>query len=73
MEYCPDSAELHEIQAEFLVKTGSLDVFQEVIGEKGIDLVVMGGYGGTVVQEVVIGSAVNFLLRRADCPIFICR
>jgi nucleotide-binding universal stress UspA family protein len=72
-DYARTYLELHEIQAEFLVKTGSLDVFQEVIGEKGIDLVVMGGYGGTVVQEVVLGSAVNFLLRRADCPIFICR
>jgi nucleotide-binding universal stress UspA family protein len=71
--YARDYLELHEIQAEFLVARGPLDTFLNVIKERELNLVVMGGYSGNVWQEVIIGSLVNFLLREAECPILICR
>jgi nucleotide-binding universal stress UspA family protein/uncharacterized ParB-like nuclease family protein len=72
-EYARSYLELHEIQAEYLLRAGSLEVLLDIIRQNEINLVVMGSYSGTAVQEVVIGSAVNFLLRQADCPILICR
>ena len=41
--------------------------------EREINLVLMGGYNGSAWQEIIIGSAVNFLLRNAECPVLICR
>ena len=55
------------------MKSGTLEVCLDVIKKRGVDLVVMGSYSGTIVQEFVIGSAVNFMLLNADCPILICR
>ncbi len=72
-DYARDYLDLHEIQAEFIVTPGPHENALKVIDEHGINLVLMGGYGGSAWQEVIIGSAVNFLLREARCPILICR
>jgi len=37
------------------------------------DLIIMGGYSHSPMLEIVIGSAVNDVLRSAKCPILICR
>ena len=65
--------ELHEIEANYLMVKGPMDAILEVNKERDINLILMGGYSGTAWKEVLIGSLVNFLLRRADCPILICR
>lgn len=65
--------ELHEIEAENLMLKGSMDAIIEVNKERDLNLVLMGGYGGTAWKEVIIGSLVNFLLRNSKCPILICR
>ena len=65
--------ELHEIQADYLVKTGSRNIFLKTIQESQINLVVMGSYGGIALKEVVVDSTVNFLLRKANCSLLICR
>jgi nucleotide-binding universal stress UspA family protein len=72
-DYARDYLAIHEIQADFVVVPGSREAFLDVIKEQGINLVVMGGYSGSAWQEIIIGSAVNFLLRQADCPLLICR
>ena len=71
-DYARSYLELHEVQANFIVKSGSLDIFLKTIKECQINLVVIGGYGGTALKEVIAGSAVNFLLRKANCPLLIC-
>lgn len=71
--YARDYLELHEIQAEFITAHGPLDTFLNVIKERELNLVVMGGYSGNAWQEVLIGSLVNFLLRQVECPVLICR
>lgn len=41
--------------------------------DRGIGLLIMGGYGHRPVLEVVLGSAVEEVLRTACCPMLICR
>ena len=72
-DYPRDYFGLHEIQAEYIIKSRSDETFLEVIKEREINLVVMGGYSGSAWQEIIIGSTVNFLLRSAECPLLICR
>jgi nucleotide-binding universal stress UspA family protein len=71
-DYARTYLELHEIQADFILKSGSFDIFLETIKEHQINLVVIGSYSGTAINEVIAGSAVNFLLREADCSLLIC-
>lgn len=64
----------HEVPAEFIVTTGSIETFLNLIAERQIDLMLMGGYSVSPLTEVMGGgSAVNFMLREAPCPLFICR
>jgi nucleotide-binding universal stress UspA family protein len=71
-DYARSYLELHEIQADYIVKNGSFDIFLDTIKQCQINLVVIGSYSGTVLKEVIAGSAVNFLLRKADCSLLIC-
>lgn len=65
--------ELHEIDADYILAEGSMDRFIDVSREMEINLIVMGGYSGTALKEVVIGSLVNHLLREFEYPLLICR
>ena len=72
-DYVRSYLELHEIQADFMMKTGTHDMFLRIIQERRINLVVIGSYSGTPFREFLLGSAVNFLLRKAHCALLICR
>lgn len=72
-DYARDYLALHEIQADFILSSGPQETFLNVITERNINLVIIGGYSGNAWQEVIIGSLVNFLLRHVECPLLICR
>jgi nucleotide-binding universal stress UspA family protein len=72
-DYARAYLELHEIEADYVLQKGSMDTFLEVSQERDINLILMGGYSGTALKEVIIGSLVNFLLRNFEYPILICR
>lgn len=72
-DYARDYLNLHKIEAEYVVMGGSQETFMEIIKDRDINLVLMGGYSGNAWQEIIIGSAVNYLLRSATCPLLICR
>ncbi len=72
-QYARAYLEFHEIQAEYQVASGPKEVLLEILRDKDLNLIVLGSYSGTVVQEVTIGSTVNFVLRQAPCPALICR
>ena len=72
-DYARTYLDLHEIQADFIVKKGSRETILKAIKEHQINLVLIGGYGSSALKELFVGSMVNFLLRRANCPILICR
>ncbi len=66
--------ESHAIRAQYLaphlpVAKAVLDAAQR----EGCDWILMGGYGGPPVVEVVLGSMVDQVLREAQLPMLICR
>jgi nucleotide-binding universal stress UspA family protein len=73
LDYARAYLDLHELEADYLAIDGTMDTFLEVSREKGINLFLMGGYSGTALKEVIIGSLVNHLLRKFEYPILICR
>lgn len=72
-DYARAYLELHEIQTEFVVIPGPLEAILDEIKARGINLVLLGGYGGTALKEVLAGSLVNLMLREAGCALLICR
>jgi nucleotide-binding universal stress UspA family protein len=73
LDYARSYIELHELQAEFTVKKGALETLLKVIKKRKPGLVIMGSYGKNALQEVILGSAVNMLLRDAQVPLLICK
>jgi nucleotide-binding universal stress UspA family protein len=65
--------ELHEIQAEFTSSRLAEGAIRAAAQQRDCDLVLMGGYSGSVFKELVIGSSVNFMLRQSGIPLLICR
>jgi nucleotide-binding universal stress UspA family protein len=65
--------ELHEIQAEYVVEKGTTDSVRQVIQERGINQIIMGGYSGSTLKEFFVGSNVSLVLRESKIPVLICR
>jgi nucleotide-binding universal stress UspA family protein len=66
--------ESHGVQATRLQKTGPVaPAILETASEYDNDLILMGGYGYRLVKEVVLGSAVDAVLRASQQPVLICR
>ncbi|MBI5032513.1 MAG: universal stress protein [Chloroflexi bacterium] len=77
LDYAHEYLELHEVQTEFEVVDGPMDILPRLIDECQseechFDLVLMGGYSGSPLKQIVAGSTVNWMLREAHCPLFIC-
>ncbi len=72
-DYVRRYLDLHEVQAEYLLREhGSTDFLKQTVEERGVDLVLMGSYGGSVLEQVLAGSALDTMLRESSVPIFIC-
>jgi len=66
--------DIHEVEAEYIIgKHGAMDNFKQTVEEKNADLVLMGSHRGNMLQQVFIGSALDYMLRESSVPIFICR
>lgn len=50
-----------------------MDSLKQTVQEKHADLVLMGSHGGSVLNQVLVGSALDYMLRESKVPIFICR
>lgn len=62
------------VKASYLLKDEEIvEVIKEQVEKKGIDFILIGGYGATSVVEVVLGSSVDQVLREIQLPILICR
>jgi nucleotide-binding universal stress UspA family protein len=62
------------VQATFLLERGSVaQVILETTKAHESNLILMGGYGLNPVLEVVLGSAVDQVLRESCQPMLICR
>jgi nucleotide-binding universal stress UspA family protein len=65
--------DLHEIQAEYLTKNGPLESLHEMMDDLNINLLLMGGYSRSALEQVMVSSMVDLMLRINHSPIFICR
>jgi nucleotide-binding universal stress UspA family protein len=64
----------HGVQATYLDRQGSVgDVILDTAKEYQSALIAMGGYGFSPVMQIVLGSAVDQVLRASHCPVLICR
>jgi nucleotide-binding universal stress UspA family protein len=66
--------ETHGVQAVFVKESGPVaEAILKTADEHQSDLIIMGGYGHSPVLEVVLGSAVDQVLRASQRPMLICR
>jgi nucleotide-binding universal stress UspA family protein len=72
-DYVREYFNFHDVNADYILTSGAHETLLEIIKERDLNLVLMGSYSSSPMQEIIIGSAVNFLLREADCPLLICR
>jgi nucleotide-binding universal stress UspA family protein len=73
-DYVKRYLEFHEVDAEYIVSDrGAMDFLKQIAEEKNVDLLLMGSHGGSVLSQVLIGSALDYMLRESKVPTFICR
>ena len=72
-EFAENYLEFNEIQGRFITKPYSPEALNATAGAIGADLVIMGGYSGSILKEMTVGSSVNYMLRESQLPILICR
>jgi len=66
--------EEHDIQADYLVRKGDpATIIVQTARDIDCNLIIMGGYGGNPVSEIVSGSVVDDILRTRNRPVLICR
>jgi len=74
LERAREYLESHEVQATFVKESGSVaEAILEAAEAHESNLIIMGGYGFSPVLEVVLGSAVDRVLRESRRPMLICR
>jgi len=72
-DFAKNYLEFNEIEADFISKKYSTETLKTTAEEIHADLVIMGGYSGSILKEMTVGSSVNFMLRESQLPILICR
>lgn len=66
--------DIHEVQAEYIISDhGATDYLKKIVEEHNVDLVLMGSHGASILQQVFVGSALDYMLRESNVPTFICR
>jgi nucleotide-binding universal stress UspA family protein len=64
----------HGVHATYVGRKGNVgDVVLQVAQEHQSSLIVMGGYGFGPMVQIVLGSAVDQVLRLSPSPVLICR
>ena len=65
--------DIHEVEAEYMISEhGAMEYLKQTAEERAVDLVLMGSHGGSTLQQVFNGSALDYMLRESQIPIFIC-
>ena len=73
-EYVKRYLDIHEVDAEYIIsERGAMDQLKQTVEERGVELVLMGSHGGSVLEQVFVGSALDYMLRESKIPTFICR
>ena len=72
-EFARNYLEFNEVEASFIQEKYSPAVLMLTAEQINADAVIMGGYSGSILKEMTIGSSVDHLLRAFRRPILICR
>jgi nucleotide-binding universal stress UspA family protein len=73
-DYVRRYLDLHEVEARYVISDHSAtDYLKKTVEDYNVDLVLMGSHGGSILQQVFIGSALDYMLRESNVPTFICR
>ncbi len=73
-DYVRRYLDIHEVEADYILSEhGAMDHLKSTVEERHADLVLMGSHGGSMLQQVFVGSALDYMLRASRVPIFICR
>ena len=72
-DFARNYLEFNEIEADFISKRYGPEILKAAAEELQVDLVIMGGYSGSILKEMTSGSSVNFMLRESELPVLICR
>jgi nucleotide-binding universal stress UspA family protein len=73
-DYVRQYLDIHEVEAEYIInEQGAMDQLKKTADERGTDLVLMGSHGGSLLQQVFVGSALDYMLRESQIPLLICR
>jgi nucleotide-binding universal stress UspA family protein len=72
-DFAQNYLEFNEIEADFISSKYSAETLKATAEEIQADLLLMGGYSGSILKEMTVGSSVNFMLRESQLPILICR
>jgi nucleotide-binding universal stress UspA family protein len=72
-EFAQNYLEFNEVEARFIEEKYSPAVLKLTAEEINADLVIMGGYSGSILKEMTVGSSVNHMLRAFRRPVLICR
>lgn len=66
--------ESHTVQATYLEEDGPVpDAILRTAEQQASNLIILGGYGHGPVLEIVLGSAVDQVLRSSQQPVLVCR
>ena len=72
-DFARNYLEFNEIEAGFISEKYSPETLNKTAKETQADVVIMGGYSGSIIKEMTVGSSVNYMLRESEIPILICR
>jgi nucleotide-binding universal stress UspA family protein len=73
-DYVRQYLDIHELEAEYIIgEHGATDDLKKTAAERGADILLMGSHGGSLLQQVFVGSALDYMLRESQIPLLICR
>jgi nucleotide-binding universal stress UspA family protein len=72
-DFARNYLEFNELEAEFITRPYSVEILKSTAEEIDADLIVMGGYGGWLLKQMTVGSSIDFMLRKSQIPLLICR
>jgi nucleotide-binding universal stress UspA family protein len=62
------------VLVEYRLLTGHpIDAVVRLAEDEGVDLIVLGSHGRTGVSRVLMGSVAEEIVRKAPCPVLICK
>ncbi len=74
IEFARQYLDAHNIKADYIFADGPVaETILNLAMENGCDLIIMGGYSGNPLLEIVLGTTVDTILGRSMVPLLICK